>query len=388
MPDKETKVDPNVLLETVQNQLLKTSGMVSSSQTGIQEAIGAAITGQQKAGEATTERIESQFGREIGFQREQLGQQRTGVLESRRGFATNTAALRQLDERTEKSLRDLEDRKQEALLSNDATTAQSIGQLQIQAIQFQMQAEQNAFSNLLGISQLAVLAQGEERLATSELVSQSQDRIKFLRENQSLKFLDNESKRALEKDALLPEGVLDNIGDLSPEAELRVVGNSLISVNPGTNETKVLFVDSSGKIDVGGVGISLSAASLINGLQNISDLTPSERQSAVNDLNEIGYASEVPPTWFTTKLEKSRQMSLRPDFVSDEWNKHRLETTRGKQFLTKEFLSTIFSPKEIKSEAKKAGIKESDYLNSLEQTIQAYRSIGMSDADILKLMQK
>ncbi len=163
----QSGVDPNLLLSTVQDYLLKTSDMVSSGKTGIQEAIDKAISGQEKAGAASTARIESQFGREIGFQKEQFGQQRTGALESQRGFATNNAALQALDTRTEKSLRDLEQRKQELILAGESETAGKISEMQFKALEFKQQAEQQAFSNIFNLGQFALNVQAQER-ATSQ----------------------------------------------------------------------------------------------------------------------------------------------------------------------------------------------------------------------------
>lgn len=77
-------------------------------------------------------------------------------------------------------------------------------------------------------------------------------------------------------------------------------------------------------------------------------------------------------------------------------------TASEQQFLTKDYLKTLFGDKALKEKAKEAGVvtggddlipfNESGdvdaYLNTLEQTIQSYRTAGYTDQEILKMMQK
>ena len=159
-------MEPNkqdTFLSALQSKLLNQADMVSSSSTNLESKITEAIGGIQKAGAASTAALESAGGREIAFQKEQFAQQKTGVLESQRGFATNTAALRALDERTEKSVRDLEQRKQELILQGESATASKISELQMKSIEFRQKAEQQSFSNLFNMGQFALNAQAEER---------------------------------------------------------------------------------------------------------------------------------------------------------------------------------------------------------------------------------
>lgn len=148
--------------KALQSKILGDGGIVTSEDTGFEKA----IAGIKTAGEAQAQRIESAGGREIAFQAEQFGQQRTTRLEGRRGFATNQAALQQLDDRTEKSLKDMEQRKQELLLAGEESTARQISQLQVQAIQFKQQKEQEMFSNILASSRLQIQQKAEDRAAS------------------------------------------------------------------------------------------------------------------------------------------------------------------------------------------------------------------------------
>ncbi len=148
--------------KALQNRILGDGGVVSSEDTGFEKA----IAGVKTAGEAQATRIESQAGREIAFQTEQFGQRRETVREGQRGFAVNSAAMKQLDDRTEKSLKDMEQRKQELLLSGEESTARQVSQLQVQAMQFKQQKEQEMFSNLLASSRLQIQQKAEDRAAS------------------------------------------------------------------------------------------------------------------------------------------------------------------------------------------------------------------------------
>lgn len=157
----------NTFSDILEQKLLDNSNIVSSVDTDLTKAIEDAIAGKREAGAASAQAIESSANREIAFQKEQFGQARTSELEGGRGFAVNNAALKALDDRTEKSLRDLEQRKQELLLQNKAESASQIADLQFQALQFQQQASQTAFTNMLNIGQFQ-LQKDAQRIASSQ----------------------------------------------------------------------------------------------------------------------------------------------------------------------------------------------------------------------------
>lgn len=148
-------------------QKLNASEAITSSTTGIERKIQDAISGVSEAQSLTGERIESQFGREKDFAITQLNAQRTGKLEQRTGFATQRVALQLLEESNIKYINDLETRKQEALLANDASSALRISDLQIKAMEFVQDAKQRTFSNLLGLAGVA-----QSRSETQRLTSQ------------------------------------------------------------------------------------------------------------------------------------------------------------------------------------------------------------------------
>lgn len=150
-------------LTTLQDRLLNQSSLISSGRTALEGKIAEAIRGVQGSADANAARINSLFNRQIDFQSGQAVQERTGVQEVRSGFATNAALLRHMDERTEKSLRDLEQRKQELILAGDAEAAGKIADLQMKEIEFKIEAEQQAFSNMLQVGTFALQKNAQEQ---------------------------------------------------------------------------------------------------------------------------------------------------------------------------------------------------------------------------------
>lgn len=152
---KPSTTQTNSVLDEVAKRLTKQGqGISSSSSSDLQSEIKKAMAGIASAGESTAERLQSERGREVGFARDRASATYTTALEERTGYATQVAGLRELTETTEKSVRDLDSRYQEALLANDANTASQIAGLRMQKLQFQIEQEQNFFNNLLSLGNL------------------------------------------------------------------------------------------------------------------------------------------------------------------------------------------------------------------------------------------
>lgn len=170
-PKKKTRTDSSSsdpFISELQKKLLSQSDLISSSNTELEDKIGKAISGIEKSSRASAQRIESEFGREIGYAVDEGELTRTGIREAGSGFATNTALLRLVDERTDKSLKDLEQRKQELLLSGEAAAASQISGLQMQEIQFRQASQQQMFSNLLSLGSLGLQISADERAMRSQ----------------------------------------------------------------------------------------------------------------------------------------------------------------------------------------------------------------------------
>ena len=167
-------------LEVLKTKLLEGGDMVSSEETGFEEAIGEIRTSLTEAQE------KAEAGIEAGFERQKIetvevgARRRTSQLEARRGFATNTALFKQLDEQTEKSIRDLELRKTEALASGQTELATQLANLQLKEIEFKTTQRQQVFTNLLS---LAGLGFEEERVGfEKERLGFEAERLGFERE--------------------------------------------------------------------------------------------------------------------------------------------------------------------------------------------------------------
>lgn len=138
--------------QALTEKLMGASDIISSSQTGIQGAIEKAIAGKTEATKASTAAIESAGSREVAFAK-QKAQQDIFSMEERGGGGKSMIAYRQMVEDTDKNIKDLEQRKQELILQNNAQGANAIAELQVQGLKFKQEAMQNTFSNLLGMAE-------------------------------------------------------------------------------------------------------------------------------------------------------------------------------------------------------------------------------------------
>lgn len=139
----------------LQNTLLQQSGIVSSQNSALEQKMQDAISGVKSANDSQTQALNLSYGAQEQQAQQQGQNQVTSFQEAQRGFATNNAALKQLNDATTKQVNDLETQKQSLILQGNAQAAQQISALQVQAIQFQQQAQQQTFANLLSIGNYA-----------------------------------------------------------------------------------------------------------------------------------------------------------------------------------------------------------------------------------------
>lgn len=66
-------------------------------------------------------------------------------------------------------------------------------------------------------------------------------------------------------------------------------------------------------------GISDTTKNVIDGVQDIEDLTPSEQQKTRDELRQIGLFEDQAPEWFTELLEGTRAQSLLPEEIQETW---------------------------------------------------------------------
>ena len=165
-PSSTTSTASDTFISELQSRLLAQSGIISSSNTQLESSINSAIAGVQKSADLSGQAIASAYDREKGYAADAGAIKSTSFQESQRGFATNTAALKQIQDDTTKQLNDLEQRKQELILQGQAGAASQISNLQLQALQFRQQAQQQVFSNLLGMASFGLQAQQQQQQAT------------------------------------------------------------------------------------------------------------------------------------------------------------------------------------------------------------------------------
>lgn len=166
------KTDPtakgDAFLEALQGKLLSSAGMISSEDTEIERAIGKSIEQLKLGNESSKKRIESEYGREVGYETEKIGLDVTESREGGRGFALNIGALREITKTGDKRLNDLWQRKEELILAGDAETAKQVSGLMLKEMELQQEARQRTFTNLLGMANFGIARNQEARLARAQ----------------------------------------------------------------------------------------------------------------------------------------------------------------------------------------------------------------------------
>lgn len=167
-------INPADLMAEIQSQLLSTSGAISSNNSKIEDTINGAIDQLNTSNTAAKGATTLAYDKSIDTAKTTAANQITAFQEAQRGFATNVAALTDLRTQTAKSISDLEDSKQQALLTADSTTASKISDLILQKYQFEQQATQQVFTNLVSMSNLSLQQQQETRLQQAQTSSDQQ----------------------------------------------------------------------------------------------------------------------------------------------------------------------------------------------------------------------
>lgn len=157
----------DALLSSIQDRLFKSSGMVSSDTSNMDQLIGSAISGLQQGQTAKDTGINADYQSQK-IQAQQTGNQNmTAEMEARRGMATNTGIIQNIQETTTKNLNALDLQQKQAIATGDTETAGKIADLKVQQIQFQQDAQQKAFTNQLNLYS-AVQAQKSNDLAAQK----------------------------------------------------------------------------------------------------------------------------------------------------------------------------------------------------------------------------
>lgn len=154
--------------------LMKQSGMVSSADSNIEASINDAIKGVKGANDASTARITSEYDRNKGYQMDLNQNSEQNFFESRGGYATPVVAFGALREYNAKTIKDLDQRKNELILAGDAAAAGKIADLQVQKLSFEQEAAQRTFSNLLSIGGFALNVKSNQLAEKAQTFQESQ----------------------------------------------------------------------------------------------------------------------------------------------------------------------------------------------------------------------
>lgn len=133
--------------EAVSSQRQTASDIISRAEAKTETGQRAAEAGRAAAGS----RIEGGFGRDLSSMQRAAGTTRTAFAQSS-AFGTSTAQFKLMDETINRNLNDLKQRKEDALLQADASYAAQMDSLMAQELEFRTQANQQMFSNMLGIA--------------------------------------------------------------------------------------------------------------------------------------------------------------------------------------------------------------------------------------------
>lgn len=131
--------------------------LVSSHQSedDLKSLFSDAISGIKSGTEASKQSLDLQYGHKEDVQSKQNAQQLMTAEAGQRGFATNTALLKQIQDSGKEAINNLEDQKQSLILQGQAAAAGQIAGLQVQQAQLQLQQRNQLFSNLVSLAGVA-----------------------------------------------------------------------------------------------------------------------------------------------------------------------------------------------------------------------------------------
>lgn len=361
MADNNTNVNtgakPDPFLDELQGRILGQADIISSGQTGLESKITEAISGIQKGQEAGAAKLESEAGRAITGVREAGTQQLTSAREAQRGFGVNRAALKQITEDTEKSVRDLEQRKQELILQGESNAASQISQMQIKAIEFQQNAQQQSFSNLMQAGTFQLQKSQEERLT-----EQFKSNLDFQKQKQDFDQRAKIAGIAAEFGVDIEEGeTLESIvAKVAPTASA-IKRAELNKLAQDTKDENIQF-----NLD------STMTDALANG--------QSPEQAAMNAINVLTSTTGIEAD--ATQLEDLRQRAV---VINDELNAQRAEqaarqTTTGTSFMTS-VVNTLTGSAQDERELRKS-------VRDQERTIDSLEGFGASQEAIERANKK
>lgn len=234
-PEKNPVID--ILTARLEEQ---GKGISTSASSELQNAITGAIADTKKAGAATSARLQSERSREMAYAEDRASAQFTTALEGRTGYATQVAGLRELTETTTKSIRDLDQRYQEAILSNDANTASQMAQLRMQKLEFIQRQEEQFYSNLFSLANIVEQDASRRQQARQFERGLTHDQ-QMMREKFGFDFAMVEKQTRTDERNMMLELAAENGVDVAPG---ETIDSMVAKISPLVSRKKALELES------------------------------------------------------------------------------------------------------------------------------------------------
>lgn len=115
--------------------------------------------------------------------------------------------------------------------------------------------------------------------------------------------------------------LIEPFPDLTPDLLSRAMKNAKQReiLDKATGKAKPVI---EGKV-IGGIEVSNPTLNVIEGVQSLSELTPSARTQANTELRQLGFFSSTPPDWFRQIAEQEAKQSISPEELNRLWEKER-----------------------------------------------------------------
>jgi hypothetical protein len=332
-PSSSTSSMTDKILGEISNQLFSSSGMVSSDDLtstyqGIIDRLNAAQAAREAGLTASLERAKAGV-RETGL--ETLTQARE--LQRGVGAASSFALINKIEEATNKELKDLDLRYQEALATGQFETAQSISDLQVKAIQTKQEQQQQAYQNMLNAANLALNIGEFQRSAENANATKLYNALNAIK-GLNISSMNSQNRRSLETQFGIPVGTLDDI-NLQADFMNTDAGLAQVTYDGEGNPVVKIVVPSTNKPTSTDVGIEInnllsssrgtdgliSAESYMKGYERFASLggTPDEY---VRSYNPYSYMSsdEVDRLYSVLGFKPENLRSLINDHKEDLGN--------------------------------------------------------------------
>jgi len=249
----DTGNSESVVMKELRQRLLSSDGIVSSSNTGLEDSLERI----QQSGQDRAQAISSRFNNSIRDAQGAGSRNATNVRESTGGFATNLAALREVTRMTDERIGSLEQQRENALLNDRSDIADQINNMILQERQMEQRARESAVSNLSNFARMeqsqnqfemsknqqqSQFDTREDRLQDAQDTQDAQNKIQFLKDNNLLSNASEAELGDIERQYGIPEGSLSKIQNI-PELNLRTIsGVGLVNVTQDENGNPVTQV--------------------------------------------------------------------------------------------------------------------------------------------------